>query len=238
MAQVFEGNDADVTDVGLAKRCVQRFKNNGPIYHRNKVFRVKVDVEAFFDEHAVANPCKSFKKRQLTLSVKELHKEFLVQHPGQKVSLRTFHRLKPKDVASVRKLKFRQCMCEICVNPKLKLTRLSHYMKKKCDSVRELLGESVCAFDVTPKLECVDRKCGHCGVERVRERLGIELRESLNQNVSWKRWEHVKEGKSYRMVRVQKSGSVQDCLNELMQELGVCIDMCSMQSGRGNSCSC
>ena len=86
----------------------------------------------------------------------------------------------PKDVASVRKLKFRQCMCEICVNPKLKLTRLSHYMKKKCDSVRELLGESVCAFDVTPKLECVDRKCGHCGVERVRERLGIELRESLN----------------------------------------------------------
>ena len=220
MAQAFEGNDADVTDIGLAKRCVQRFKNKGPIYHCNKVFRVKVDVEAFFDEHAIANPCKSFKKCQLTLSVKELHKEFLVQHPGQKVSLRTFHRLKPKDVASVRKLKFRQCMCEICVNPKLKLTRLSHYMKKKCDSVRELLGESVCAFDVTPKLECVDRKCGHCGVERVRERLGIELRESLNQNGSWKSWEHVKEGKSYRMDRVQKSGSVQDCLNELMQELG------------------
>ena len=54
----------------------------------------------------------------------------------------------------------------------------------------------------------------------MRERLGIELRESLNQNVSWKKWEHVKEGKSYRMDRVQKSGSVQDCLNELMQELG------------------
>ena len=57
------------------------------------------------------------------------------------------------------------------MNPKRKLKRLNAFMTKKCESVRELLTESVCEFDQFPKLKCIDRKCGDCEVERVRERL-------------------------------------------------------------------
>ena len=53
------------------------------------------------------------------------------------------------------------------------------------------------------------------------------------------RWGHVQEEKSSRMDRIKKSGIVQDCVNELVRELGGgCTGMCSMPSGSENNYRC
>ena len=42
----------------------------------------------------------------------------------------------------------------------------------------------------------------------------------MGKKVGWSKWEHVKEGKSLRMEKVMKSGTVDECVSELLQELG------------------
>ena len=56
------------------------------------------------------------------------------------------------------------------------------------------------------------------------EQVGRRLRECLGTNVGkkvgWRKWEHVKDGKSLRMEKIMKSGTVDECVSELLQELG------------------
>ena len=72
------------------------------------------------------------RRSQLTKPVKQLFKEFKAKHKSINVSMRTFHRHKPKQVMSVTRLKFRQCMCEVCINPKMKVARLNVFLTEKC----------------------------------------------------------------------------------------------------------
>lgn len=96
------------------------------------------DIREFFEENAVTRPCKTGKKKQLVKPVKELHKEFVTKTKrGGGVSLPSFHRHKPKNMASVKRLKFRQCLCEVCLNPKLKLDTLNRMLARKCERVVE-----------------------------------------------------------------------------------------------------
>lgn len=153
-------------------------------------------VKQFYLEHSQADPCKVSTRRQLLLPTRELHKLFEENDPDTKISLRTFNRLRPKNVASVRKAKFRQCLCEVCMNPKMKVERLNRLLKEKCGCVRDLLNESMCAFCTFPKLECVERKCWDCGVNGVKDRLLEEFGSNLKEEISWMKWEQVKEGKT------------------------------------------
>ena len=160
------------------------------------------------------------RRSQLTKPVKQLFKEFKAKHKSINVSVRTFHRHKPKQVMSVTRLKFKQCMCEVCINPKMKVARLNVFLTEKCESVKELLKESVCELHGgVPNLVCVDRKCAQCGVEGVGKRLEQELGGDLLTEMGWSKWELVKVGKSSRMEKVKKTGSVQECLAELFHEL-------------------
>jgi hypothetical protein len=53
----------------------------------------------------------------------------------------------------------------------------------------------------------------------VKERFELELECQLDESIGWSKWEHVKDGKTSRVDRVRKKGSVQECVNELMDEL-------------------
>ena len=203
--------------IGLSKRYVNASKR--PLYKRNGHGGHET-VREFYNANSQPDPCKKSSKRQLLKPVKELYKEFQRQHPEVKVSLRTFHRQKPSHLASVKKAKFRQCLCEVCLDPKLKLKTVNRFLKDKCDCVRDLLTESVCAFEDLARRECVERKCDTCGVERVKERLLSELGGCVSDIVTWAKWEHVKEGKANRMDKVKKRGSLGECLDELIEEIG------------------
>ena len=138
-------------------------------------------IHDYFENNSVDDPCRASAKKLLFRPVSELHREF-VKATKSRVSLRSFHRHKPRNIASIKKLRFRQCLCEVCLNPKLKLKRMNCELVEKCESVRELLNESMCKFVDAPHLLCVDRKCSECGVERV----GRRLRECLGTNVGKK----------------------------------------------------
>ena len=125
-----------------------------------------------------------------------------------------------KQVMSVTRLKFRQCMCEACINPKMKVARLNVFLTEKCESVKELLKESVCELQVgILNLVCVDRKCAQRGAESVGKKLEQELGGDLLTEIGWSKWELVKVGKSSWMEKVKKTGSVQECLAELLHEV-------------------
>ena len=118
----------------FSKRYVKSTQKS-PAYSQKNLPKVQADIRDFYNQNAVEDPCKSSKKRQLTESVKELHKDFLTKS-RLNMSLRFFHRHKPKDIKSVRKMKFKQCLCEICLNPKLKVSRLNS-LSHKSESMRE-----------------------------------------------------------------------------------------------------
>ena len=150
-----------------------------------------------------------------------LYKEYRSENTASAVSLRSFHRLEPKHVQLVKKLKFQQCLSKICQNPKAKVTRLNFCLENKCEGVKVLLNESVCAHEGKfPELVCTDRECPCCGVERVRVRLESELRGRMDKQIKWPEWELVKVGKSTQMEKVGRSGSVLECVTELLKELG------------------
>ena len=167
-----------------------------PAYSRKNLPKLLVDIRDFYNQNAVEDPCKSSKRRQLTKSVKELPKDFLTKS-RLNMSLHFFHRYKPKDIKSVRKMKFKQCLCEICLNPKLKVSRLNQ-LSHKSESVCELLNESMCRFEGVPHLLCVDRKCCECGTACVVRRLKEEFGELVQKKVSWRRWEDENQGKTSR----------------------------------------
>ena len=79
----------------------------------------------------------------------------------------------------------------------MKVTRLNSVLTGKCESVRQLMNESVSEFKDVPSLMCVDRKRSECGTERVRGRLMKELGKNLKKNVGWSRWELVKYGEVF-----------------------------------------
>lgn len=75
--------------------------------------------------------------------------------------------------------------------------------------MHDLLNESMCVHESEfAKLECIDRSCTKCGVEKVDARLERELEDQLDHQITWVKWEHVKMGKSKRMEKVRKHGSV------------------------------
>ena len=186
---------------GFSKWYVKSTQKS-PAYSRKNLPKLQADIRDFYHQNAVEDPSKPSKKRQLTKSVKELHKDFLTKS-RLNVSLRSFHRHKPKDIKSVRKMKFRQCVCEISLNPKLKVSRLNS-LSHKSESVRELLNESMCGFEGVPHLLCVDRKCCECGTACVMRRLKEEFGEPVQKKVSRSRWEVVKQGKTSRVEKVKK----------------------------------
>ena len=160
--------------------------------------------------------------------------QIIQEKPVDKISERTSQRLPDKIKARVSSFfplsyaqghqvcaenEIGQCLCEICLNPILKVSRLNS-LSHKSESMRKLLKESMSGFEGVPHLLCVDRQCCECGTACVVRRLKEEFGELVQKSVSWSRWEVVKQGRTSRVEKVKRSGMVGDCTAELGQELG------------------
>ena len=219
--------------LGYSKRSLQRYKlvKGRVLYRRKRELPCAKTVAKFYEIESMPNPCKnSSKTHQLTQSTRVLYFKFRRLHPSVKVSMSTFQRLKPKYIASVKRLKFRQCLCDVCENPRMKVRRLNVFLTEKIESVKALLKETVCEYDGDyTKIECIERKCPKCGVSKkgnmpklvteLEKRLKGQLNHVINQEITWQKWETVRENGKSRMDRVKKKGSVNECVDELMGEL-------------------
>ena len=100
-------------------------------------------------------------------------------------------------------------------------------------NVHSLLQRSVCPYDEEfPKCACIDHVCAHCGVQSLQAELESIFEGRLKQSISWCRWESVKQGRSSHVKKIRKTGSVEQCLAELLTELGPLLCKFSMQNGR------
>ena len=104
--------------------------NEKALYKRN-YSHLKEKVTEFYNRNSYFDPTKKGQpKKQLDKTGKELHRMFL-KETGENISLQSFYRLKPKNIRSLNRINFRQCLCIKCNNPKLKCEKLSKLTK--CD---------------------------------------------------------------------------------------------------------
>ena len=129
--------------VGFAKRTQRRSRVLQGLYSHTKP-RKRTLVETFYRENSMQDPIRP-EKRQLLKSMKELFVELKKQHPSVKISLRSFFCYRPKSVKNVKFAHFRQCLCDIYLNPKLKT--LNSCLAEKFECVRDLLEQTVCEFE-------------------------------------------------------------------------------------------
>lgn len=175
----------------------------------------KLIVEDYFNEVAVPLPDKrGVNKKILDKPVKQIFKTFS-NTSNHKLSLRTFFRYKPKSVLSVTKTKFHQALCDVCMNPKMKMAVLNSFLvvKTDVDSISEM---TLCPNKTR---DCVSRTCQHCGVDDVEEQILLTLSDRLDENVSWNRWETVKSNGSSRVQKIRKNGLLRDLISELFKEI-------------------
>lgn len=125
-------------------------------------------------------------------------------------------RQKPKDVLPFTDHRFRECLCEQCLNIDLILKSVNSLCAsagKDCQ-----IADKYAASQLTlcPKVDreykkaCLDRYCETCGLQRVSEHLQPILTAPHVQSVvKWWQWE---KGDNRKLTKVKKEGLVEDLI--------------------------
>lgn len=200
----------------IVKRLLKKQQTNG-LYQRKRKFASL--IKNYFVSKANFLPGKSGVsskslevKKVLDKSVSKLHEEFIDTH-GPLVSRATFFRHRPKTILSFTKTPFRQCLCEICMNPMLKVKILNTVGWPKIQTLKDLINLTICEGD---KKECLHRLCEKCGVHCIDHLLQSV---NLGETVSWQKWERIMRCNGLRMDLVRKEGVLSLLVNELKAEL-------------------
>ncbi|XP_035828107.1 uncharacterized protein LOC118477192 [Aplysia californica] len=186
------------------------------LYKRRK-FKDDGAAEGFFRDRSVHIPgkqgaTKHGTRKILSSSVKSLYKDFTSEH-GPLISRSTFFRKRPKNVLSFTKTPFRQCLCEICLNPMLIMKVLNSFISSRVDTLSELISLTLCGENV----KCMRRECDECGVNAVDCLVENVDREKV---VEWQRWERVCKNGSSRIDQVKKNGTLLEMCEQLKVDLG------------------
>lgn len=153
-------------------------------------------------------------KKGLDKSIVQLHQDFIETH-GSLVSRATFFRHRPRNILSFAKTPFRQCLCELCLNPMLKVKVLNSIGWPKVETLKDLITLTLCEGE---KRECLERLCNVCGVESVDDAVkSVDC--DVSETVCWQKWERVKRKNGVRMDMVKKESVVSDLVSELKKEL-------------------
>ena len=138
------------------------------------------------------------------------------QHPEHKMSLRTFYRCIPSHIISAHRQKYRQCLCEVCQNIDLKL-----------DTLNKLLEDAIDGWDVASEmtlykeytLQCLDRTCPSCGVDKFAEEIQRHLTCNNSTIVKWRSWDYVQHEKVKRKELVSPEDSLHSMVCLLKKEM-------------------
>ena len=154
-----------------------------------------------------------------------IYKEYAEEKGKDAVAFSTFCKQRPKHVLSYTKTPLIQCVCEICLNPKMKMDGINKYLDptSQVHSAHDLALKTLClTANQFPERRCIDRECDSCGVETFRTLLEPAVIKAGTEQVKWHQWEKVddKAGKGHcRIQKVTKTGLIQDCVDQLCQEL-------------------
>ena len=167
---------------------------------------------------------KGKQKRILNMTIQKLHSKC-----KSKVSLSKFTQLKSKNILTVNKHKFANCLCDICLNVSKKVQALRAKFQKasiKINDKYDIMKATMCIPSADKQLDisCIKRSCNKCGVHLLKAILQpLQSAESI----SWQVWEtkkfvpKSKEGELKKGQGIVKQVLVQktDCLSNLFEEL-------------------
>ena len=178
-------------------------------------------IPVFYDENGVHLPGKRSvcmrtrtQKKILTMSLRDMYQVYTEEHPEEKMSFSTFCKKRPAHIVSFTKTPFRQCLCEVCINPMLKMKVLNGLLSEPIESLPALISHTICCNDGVPRMSCLERQCSECGVAMFRRELECKMAAG-NTDVKWKRWEKAGEHGETRVASVEKSGPMDVLLDEL-----------------------
>ena len=142
-----------------------------------------------------------------------------------------FSKMRPKHIATMDNNKREACLCKYCINLDFKIQALgtfcSLYQLSQCiikdrydASKRTLFPTEV---GCNPQKRCLDRNCTSCGTNMLDSNLQPLTTAYRDATFSWYRWqiESVRYGEKMvrRMVKVKKSGTIHEIVDELKTEL-------------------
>lgn len=156
---------------------------------------------------------------------------FKTKHPEINVGIITFYKAKPSCVHLLKKMKWLQCICDICANVKFILgTIRSSLVSNHFDlpgwiqqTPIECGLETICHGQEKFSDKCLRRLCGDCGSENIIGELTDWENDNASDQLLWKEWDRAQEqinNKSVTRMKLQmKNGSRKEIVQSLRQKL-------------------
>lgn len=155
-------------------------------------------------------------RRVMEMSLASAFSVFL-QEKGPLVKFSTFKKLRPKHVLPFTSHKFRECLCEYCVNVDLMIPVLNSLLPADAQ-VKDRYNLNKLTLCATEGKKCIDRECTECGVSSIDKMICPPAQEA--SKICWERWENKKMNNgSQRMSKVYKEGSALDFKDALKANL-------------------
>ena len=168
-------------------------------------------------------------KNVMNMSLDDAHKEYSNRDDTKKISVSKFMKLRPKNVLTVSRAKFRGCLCEYCTNIDFKRTALNKFIvahHQKFHSKFDMNGATLCNSSKLKwkyKRNCLKRKCMRCGISKFRRKMQPFVVASSNVIMTWNKWEcidtEVKGHMVSRMMLREHKGTLQELVDETASEL-------------------
>lgn len=123
-------------------------------------------------------------------------KSFRIKHPDLKIGLFTFQRTRPQCVQLLKKMKWLQCVCDICANIKYIFSAIRGSMLRHNFEVPGWIQElpiesgleSICCGETRFSSSCIERLCKDCGPQLLLRDLDSWASDNVHESIKWKEW--------------------------------------------------
>ena len=168
-------------------------------------------------------------RKIMECSLKSAYDNYVEEHAGaDKVSFSVFKKLRPSHVLLFTAHKFRECLCEYCVNIQLKVksinSHLSSYTHLRIQDQYHASRITLCPRQPGEeyKSSCLKRSCTACGTRLLQEHLQPALHDTELKcaKATWSQWENVPiNSTATRMMQVTKESTFEGMVEALQEAL-------------------
>ena len=199
--------------------------------HKRKVTEeVKEAVHASYEKLSITLPDKRFVSKKtgkpagfLTVPISTVYTDFRSSNPNVKMGLSKFAAMRPQHIKLRSQVKYRGCLCEYCANMEHKITAINrvahrHNLKSPLTTVKSLSKITLCDKGDSQfhKIECIERRCSQCGVNKITERLQNLLDAEHGDDLPWKKWERDPDSK--KMILKAKNTNLVTIIEDLEKD--------------------
>jgi len=214
-------NKSGLARAANLRRATLSYKPKGRRNVNRKLWQQDKDkIEAFYKRMDISSLMPNKRKSAddnpfyiMQIPIYSAYKEFCFTHPEVDAGFISFYNAKPNDVHKLSKMKWFQCICNICANVKYmcqtvskSLVRHNFDMPRWLPTTRTIgLGlETLCHGAETYANRCLQQNCKDCGRDNLLEDLSLWVKDDVSDVLKWKEWKMVEEEKKGKLVKSMK----------------------------------